>query len=170
MRGGPINTRRVALPISNQKQDLQSLMLKNKDQIMEKMPKNGQVTVLLFREGDKVNVYHVLEKPDGSYSPISNGPSPLDSPEHDHDWSETGSGQSLKRLLEPDDVDAEDNPKLKQRLKENAVTMNKMAELRTQMENLSMLKKTKRKVTKKRPKSGRRSNGPSRYVVESWAA
>ena len=75
-----------------------------------------------------------------------------------------GSGQSLKRLLEPDDVDAEDNPKLKQRLKENAVTMNKMAELRTQMENLSMLKKTKRKVTKKRPKSGRRSNGPSRYV------
>ena len=79
----------------------------------------------------------------------------------------SGSGQSLKRLLEPDDVDAEDNPKLKQRLKENAVTMNKMAELRTQMENLSMLKKTKRKVTKKRPKSGRRSNGPSRYVQQS---
>ena len=79
-------------------------------------------------------------------------------------FGNSGSGQSLKRLLEPDDVDAEDNPKLKQRLKENAVTMNKMAELRTQMENLSMLKKTKRKVTKKRPKSGRRSNGPSRYV------
>ena len=77
MRGGPINTRRVALPMSNQKQDLHSLMLKNKDQILEKMPKNGQVTVLLFREGDKVNVYHVLEKPDGSYSPLSNGPSPL---------------------------------------------------------------------------------------------
>ena len=46
------------------------------------MPKNGQVTVLLFREGDKVNVYHVLEKPDGSFSPISNDHSPLSSPEH----------------------------------------------------------------------------------------
>ena len=55
-------------------------MLKNKDQILEKMPKNGQVTVLLFREGDKVNVYHVLEKPDGSFSPISNDQSPLSSP------------------------------------------------------------------------------------------
>ena len=57
-------------------------MLKNKDQILEKMPKNGQVTVLLFREGDKVNVYHVLEKPDGSFSPISNDHSPLSTPEH----------------------------------------------------------------------------------------
>ena len=54
-------------------------MLKNKEQILEKMPKNGQVTVLLFREGDKVNVYHVLEKPDGSFSPISNDQSPLSS-------------------------------------------------------------------------------------------
>ena len=93
MRGGPINTRRVALPISNHnnKQDLQSLMLKNKEQILEKMPKNGQVTVLLFREGDKVNVYHVLEKPDGSYSPLSNGgPTPVTSPEHEPEWKGSG--------------------------------------------------------------------------------
>jgi hypothetical protein len=80
----------VALPVSSSQQqqqqqqkntqDLQTLMLKNKDQIMEKMPKNGQVTVLLFREGDKVNVYHVLEKPDGSFSPLSNA-TPLTSPD-----------------------------------------------------------------------------------------
>ena len=30
-----------------------------------------QVTVLLFREGHKVNLYHVIEKPDGSFSPIT---------------------------------------------------------------------------------------------------
>ena len=75
MRGGPINTRRVAIPSQPTKPvgpaDLQNLMLKNKEQILEKIPKNGQVTVLLFREGDKVNVYHVLEKPDGSFSPLS---------------------------------------------------------------------------------------------------
>ena len=29
------------------------------------------MTVLLFREGDKVNLYHVIEKPDGSFSPIT---------------------------------------------------------------------------------------------------
>ena len=46
-------------------------------------------------------------------------------------------------------------------LKENAATMNKMSELRTQLENLSMLKKSKQRKTAKkhqRPKSGRRSN------------
>ena len=92
-----------------------------------------------------------------------------ESPEHEPEWS--GSGQSLKRLLEPD-ISTEDNPKIKQRLKENAITMNKMAELRTQMENLSMLKKSQRKVIKKRPKSGRRSNGPSRQsrISSSWSA
>ena len=69
-------------------------------------------------------------------------------------------GHSLKRLLEPEDITVEDNPKIKQRLKENAITMNKMAELRTQMESLSMLKKTKRRISKKsRPKSGKRSSG-----------
>ena len=39
--------------------------------------------------------------------------------------------------------DPRTNPELEQRLKENAVTMNKMMELRTQLENLSMTKKVK---------------------------
>ena len=169
MRGGPINTRRVALPQTTPNkqvgQDLQNLMLKNKDQILEKIPKNGQVTVLLFREGDKVNVYHVLEKPDGSFSPLSNAQSPLSSPEDHDEWS--SSGPSIKRLLEHSD--SEENPIIKQRLKENAVTMNKMSELRTQLENLSMLKKNKRRnVTKKRPKSHRKSNNVSRQ--SKWSA
>ena len=104
MRGGPINMRRVALPPSNQHkhvgQDLHHLMLKNKDQILEKMPKNGQVTVLLFREGDKVNVYHVLEKPDGSFSPISNDQSPLSSPEHQiHEDIAVGNGNGTKTVF-----------------------------------------------------------------------
>ena len=86
-------------------------------------------------------------------------------------------GNSLKRLLEPEDITVEDNPKIKQRLKENAITMNKMAELRTQMESLSMLKKTKRRISKKRPKSGKRSSGPSRQSrnnpgsrMSTWSA
>ena len=168
MRGGPINTRRVAIPSQPNKpvgQDLHNLMLKNKDQILEKIPKNGQVTVLLFREGDKVNVYHVLEKPDGSFSPLSNADqSPLSSPEDHDEWS--SSGPSIKRLLEHSDT--EENPIIKQRLKENAVTMNKMSELRTQLENLSMMKRNKRRNIKKRPKSHRKSNNASRQ--SKWSA
>ena len=169
MRGGPINTRRVAIPSQPTKPvgpaDLQNLMLKNKEQILEKIPKNGQVTVLLFREGDKVNVYHVLEKPDGSFSPLSNADqSPLSSPEDHDEWS--SSGPSIKRLLEHSDT--EENPIIKQRLKENAVTMNKMSELRTQLENLSMVKRNKRRNIKKRPKSHRKSNNASRQ--SKWSA
>ena len=30
-----------------------------------------QVTVLIFRDGAQLNLYHVLERPDGSYTPLS---------------------------------------------------------------------------------------------------
>lgn len=54
LRGGPINTRRVPLPSNNNsnqqgqnqanlQSDLQQIMMKNKDKIMDKMPPNGQV-------------------------------------------------------------------------------------------------------------------------------
>jgi hypothetical protein len=78
----------------------------------------------------------------------------------DAEWS--GSGKSLQRLLESD-TNIE-NPTLKQRFKENAVTMNKMSELRSQLENLSMGKKSK----KKRPKSHIRNQ--SRQSQSKWSA
>ena len=47
MRGGPINTRRIAMPPPKQQQqnhdDLHNLMMRNKAQILEKIPANGQV-------------------------------------------------------------------------------------------------------------------------------
>ena len=52
---------------------------------------------------------------------------------------------SLRNLLSKD---PRTNPELDQRLKENAVTMNKMMELRTQLENLSMSKKVPEKFEK----------------------
>jgi hypothetical protein len=47
---------------------------------------------------------------------------------------------SLRNLLSKD---PRLHPELDQRLKENAVTMNKMMELRAQLENLSMTKKVR---------------------------
>ena len=44
MRGGPINTRRIAMPPPKQQHDdLHNLMMRNKAQILEKIPANGQV-------------------------------------------------------------------------------------------------------------------------------
>jgi len=41
------------------------------------------VTVLLFREGDKVNLYQVQEKADGSFTPVS----PSGSSGNEPNWS-----------------------------------------------------------------------------------
>jgi hypothetical protein len=52
MRGGPINTRRIVMPPPKQQQqqqtnhaDLHNLMMRNKAQILDKIPKNGQVRI-----------------------------------------------------------------------------------------------------------------------------
>ena len=55
MRGGPINTRRVVIPNSNVRStsggdsainsnNIEDIMLKNKEKILDKIPKNGQVS------------------------------------------------------------------------------------------------------------------------------
>ena len=54
MRGGPINTRRVVIPSSNTRNtsggeavgsanNIEDIMLKNKEKILDRIPKNGQV-------------------------------------------------------------------------------------------------------------------------------
>jgi len=52
MRGGPINTRRIAMPPPPKQQqqhaDLHNLMMRNKAQILDKIPKNGQVCSSIF--------------------------------------------------------------------------------------------------------------------------
>eukprot|EP00095_Tigriopus_kingsejongensis_P010513 maker-scaffold45_size475391-snap-gene-1.12 protein:Tk10513 transcript:maker-scaffold45_size475391-snap-gene-1.12-mRNA-1 annotation:"an1-type zinc finger protein 4-like" len=147
LRGGPINTRRIPIPSSashNQihpdrvPSDIRDLMMRNRDQLLDKMPENGQVTVLLFREGDQVNLYHVMERPDGTFSPFSDS------------WSNS----SVKNLFYEDDPNL-DKEGLEERLKMNAVTMNKMSDLRNQLQSLNM-KKEKRKKRRKAP-SGKSS-------------
>ena len=145
LRGGPINTRRVPLPQSSssrkQQQQQQSqipeeihmMMMQNKDKILDKIPPNGQVTVLLFREGDQVNMYHVVERPDGTFSPLSDS------------WKSSQSFKGfMKKQREGENEDIEDeDQELTARLKENAVTMNKMTDLKNQMKRLSLAKKVR---------------------------
>ena len=59
MRGGPINTRRVVIPNTNNSRNasggeavgsannIEDIMLKNKEKILDKIPKNGQVCYTL---------------------------------------------------------------------------------------------------------------------------
>ena len=136
MRGGPINTRKI--PIQDEgARELQEVMERSKEELLEHIPEGGHVTVLVFRDGDQINLYHVLERPDGSYSPLS----------------DSLSGSSIRNLF------AEDDPEVQERLKENANTMSKMQDIKTRMQDKRSKKVSKRRNSNfKRPKSSKKTN------------
>lgn len=122
MRGGPISTRRLPLPSVDDIhwRDIKDFVESNKEEAFEWLPSGCKVTVLVFGDGEQVNLIRVKDNEDGTYSPINDD------------------NCSLKSLL--DDVAADKVPGV---LQENAVTMGKMVELRRRMENLSMQKHKK---------------------------
>ena len=124
IRGGPINTRKIPLHDENSR-ELQDAVERSKEELLDQIPEGGHVTVLVFRDGDQINLYHVLERPDGSYSPYS----PL---------SDSWSGTSIKNLFaEPDD------PEVQERLRENANTMSKMQDIKNKLQDQTNSRKQK---------------------------
>ncbi|CAG9788489.1 unnamed protein product [Diatraea saccharalis] len=69
MCGGPITTRRLPPPQNEPWRDIERLLDSNRDD--GEWGGNGcKVTVLVFREGERVNMLRVRENRDGSYSPL----------------------------------------------------------------------------------------------------
>ena len=72
MRGGPISTKRLPPVDEMAWKELQEIMsVTQKGDLFEKLPTGSRVTVLVFREGDHVNLLRVVENEDGSFSPLS---------------------------------------------------------------------------------------------------
>ncbi|KAJ4948446.1 hypothetical protein JOQ06_019980 [Pogonophryne albipinna] len=69
MRGGPINTRRVTMedPIK----DVTELMENTKEEGWEKSLSNKQVTFVVYRENDQLNFFRVVDRGDGTLTPLS---------------------------------------------------------------------------------------------------
>ncbi|XP_007897519.1 AN1-type zinc finger protein 4 [Callorhinchus milii] len=132
MRGGPINTRRV--PMDDQTRDMAEYMEAAQDDFWDKIPSNKQVTFLVYREGDQLNFFRVVDRGDGTLTPLS----------------ESLSGGSVFNLYTEDEEDAEESPSGQQIL-ENSITMNKMKLLKAKMENMNLTKKPK-KITKMKPR------------------
>ncbi|KAK7792498.1 hypothetical protein R5R35_007170 [Gryllus longicercus] len=134
MRGGPISTRRVHTGEEFTWKELREFMENGRDDVLDHIPPGCRVTVLVFRDGDQVNLFRVLENEDGTYSPLS----------------ESLSGSSIQSLFAEDDP--EESAK---RIQENSVTMSKMQELRNRMEALALRRKPKksapRVLSAKRP-------------------
>lgn len=123
MRGGPINTRRI--PVEDPTiREMAEYMEVNRDEIWDKLPKdNRQVTLLVFRDGDQLNFFRVVDRGDGTLTPLS----------------DSLSGASMYNLY---DEEEEDNqpPISQEAIKENSVTMNKMRVLKNKMESQKNMK------------------------------
>ncbi|OCT71840.1 hypothetical protein XELAEV_18034818mg [Xenopus laevis] len=131
MRGGPINTRRV--PLEDPIREIAEYMDPIREDLCEKGPSNKQVTFLVYREGEQLNFFRVVDKGDDTLTPLS----------------ESLSGRSVYNLYAEDD-DEEGFPS-GQHIIENAITMNKMKLLKSKMENMNLNKKPK-KMAKLKPR------------------
>ncbi|XP_066994543.2 AN1-type zinc finger protein 4 [Anabrus simplex] len=134
MRGGPISTRRLPSGDEFAWKELREFVETNRDDMFENLPPGCRVTVLVFRDGDQVNLFRVIENEDGTYSPLS----------------ESWSGSSIRNLFAEEDPD-----EAARRLQENSVTMGKMQELRSKMEELALQRKPKKSVPQATATSGR---------------
>ncbi|XP_077602606.1 AN1-type zinc finger protein 4 [Crocuta crocuta] len=133
MRGGPINTRRV--PVEDPLKEMAEYMDSSRDEVWEKTSCNKQVTFLVYREGDQLNFFRVVDRGDGTLTPLS----------------ESLSGGSVYNLYTDEDEEIEPSPS-GQQIIENSITMNKMKLLKAKMENMNLSKKPKKAVkVKPRP-------------------
>ncbi|XP_047925134.1 AN1-type zinc finger protein 4 isoform X4 [Anser cygnoides] len=152
MRGGPINTRRV--PVEDPIREMAEYMDPGRDEIWEKGPSNKQVTFLVYREGDQLNFFRVVDRGDGTLTPLS----------------ESLSGGSVYNLYADDEDETEASPS-GQQIIENSITMNKMKLLKAKMENMNLSKKPKKTVkvkprppTAPRPSSGSAAAARHRFL------
>ncbi|XP_014730805.1 PREDICTED: AN1-type zinc finger protein 4 isoform X1 [Sturnus vulgaris] len=142
MRGGPVNTRRV--PVKDPIREMAEYMDPARDKMWEKGPSNKQVTFLVYREGDRLNFFRVVDRGDGTLTPLS----------------ESLSGGSVYNLYADDEDETEASPS-GQQIIENSITMNKMKLLKAKMENMNLSKKPKKtvKVKPRPPMTPRPSSG-----------
>ncbi|XP_014644479.1 PREDICTED: AN1-type zinc finger protein 4 isoform X3 [Ceratotherium simum simum] len=127
MRGGPINTRRV--PMEDPLREMAEYMDSSRDEMWEKTSCNKKVTFLVYREGDQLNFFRVVDRGGGTLTPLS----------------ESLSGGSVYNLYTDEDEEIEPSPS-GQQIIENSITMNKMKLLKAKMESMSLSKKPKKAV------------------------
>lgn len=125
MRGGPINTRRVTLedPIK----EVSDLMESTKEEVWDKNPANKQVTFVVYREGDQLSFFRVVDRGDGTLTPLS----------------ESLSGGSVYNVYTEEDGESSTAA---QHCLENSITMTKMKLLKAKMEDMNLNRKKSAKV------------------------
>lgn len=121
MRGGPVATRR--LPPPEPWRDIERMLDTDRDEGASSSREGGcKMTVLVFRDGERVSMLSVRENRDGTYSPLDHNKCPRVS-EVSH--------------LPDKEYSLVEGP-CRGALHDNAVTMGKMMDLRRRMETLTL--------------------------------
>ncbi|XP_066536120.1 AN1-type zinc finger protein 4 isoform X6 [Hoplias malabaricus] len=136
MRGGPINTRRVT--VDDSVKETSECLDFRRDEVWEKSLLNKQVTFLVYKEGDKLNFLRVVDRGDGTLTPVS----------------ESLRGGSVHNVYSEEQENGVSASSVKLTL-ENTITMFKMKALKSKMENMNLNKKKTAKL-KVRPPVGPR--------------
>ncbi|EFA08134.1 uncharacterized protein LOC663257 [Tribolium castaneum] len=122
MKGGPISTRRLSVSCEHHMmlKELKELLENTRDEIGDKLAPGSKVSVLVFKEGDILNLLRVIENEDGSYSPYSEKPiSPPSKPRKESQMA------MFEKLVEDTDM------------------MTKISNLRKKMEDLSLRRQSR---------------------------
>ncbi|XP_035444297.2 AN1-type zinc finger protein 4 isoform X3 [Spodoptera frugiperda] len=143
MRGGPISTRRLPPPPNTEPwRDIERLLDTNREDV-EWGGSGCKVTVLVFRDGERVNMLRVKENHDGTYSPLEHSKLYANSPtltqlleREIEDFSPVVGMNTMSRAVAGPGA-----------LHDNAVTMGKMIDLRRRMETLSVHRQGPRALT-----------------------
>ncbi|XP_013838894.1 AN1-type zinc finger protein 4 isoform X3 [Sus scrofa] len=126
---------RLEVPMEDPLREMAEYMDSSRDEGWEKTSCNKQVTFLVYREGDQLNFFRVVDRGDGTLTPLS----------------ESLSGGSVYNLHADEDEEIEPSPS-GQQIIENSITMNKMKLLKAKMENMNLSKKPKKAIkVKPRP-------------------
>ncbi|XP_074088682.1 AN1-type zinc finger protein 4 isoform X2 [Macrotis lagotis] len=134
---------RLEVPMEDPLREMAEYMDSSRDEVWEKASCN-KVTFLVYREGDQLNFFRVVDRGDGTLTPLS----------------ESLSGGSVYNLYTDDDEEIEPSPS-GQQIIENSITMNKMKLLKAKMETMNLSKKPKKtvKVKPRPPMAPRPSSG-----------
>uniref|UniRef100_A0A8C6ZKL1 Zinc finger AN1-type containing 4 n=1 Tax=Nothoprocta perdicaria TaxID=30464 RepID=A0A8C6ZKL1_NOTPE len=62
---------RLEVPVEDPIREMAEYMDPSRDEIWEKGPSNKQVTFLVYREGDQLNFFRVVDRGDGTLTPLS---------------------------------------------------------------------------------------------------
>ncbi|XP_050443533.1 AN1-type zinc finger protein 4-like [Adelges cooleyi] len=121
LQGGPIGTSRRMLPLDNE--TIRQLVDLNRKEILDDAPPGSKLAVLIFREGEVINLLRVIENSDGSITNLKESPRKIST------------------------VEQPEKKKSKQSV-DNNVTYRKMMQLKNKLESLSISSKSKLKRTK----------------------